>query len=166
MNPLDILLPKPTPPRDGWSWATVTSVSPLRVQMDGPDEQPLDVTPDALMPVGVGDRVRVHRHGRRIVVHGPARGQPFAMASGVAEITMAGSTAVVTVTLPAGRFTVPPHLSWGRSHSGASSAAAVVGVNPAAVTANSFPLGGYGSYTGTVTVWWTAVQMTAGSASG
>jgi len=43
--------------------ATVTSVDPIRFQLDGEDA-PKPITPDALVPVHPGDRVRLLHHGR------------------------------------------------------------------------------------------------------
>ena len=50
--------------------ATVTSVNPLRIQMDGPNEAPLSESPTTLVPVGPGDRVRVLHYGTTHLVLG------------------------------------------------------------------------------------------------
>jgi len=45
-----------------YRWATVTSVNPLRIQLDAPDTAPLPFTPDSLIPLSeltVGVRVWV-----------------------------------------------------------------------------------------------------------
>lgn len=61
------------------AWATVTSVTPLRVRTD--DATVLDVPTDTLVAgLGVGDRVRVELYGttgRRVVVVGTAGGEPL-----------------------------------------------------------------------------------------
>ncbi len=86
MRGLNLLasLVRETPDISIWSWATVTAVGPLRVQLDGEDA-PLDVTPDTLVaPLAVGARVWVQlvtnanptRRYRRLVVLGRA-GCPF-----------------------------------------------------------------------------------------
>jgi len=69
MNPLDVLLPQPTPDNESWHWATVASTDPLRVQLDG-DSAPLLATPENLAGgLLVGDRVWVQRYGRRLILH-------------------------------------------------------------------------------------------------
>lgn len=61
-------------PSDSWRWATVMTVSPLRIRFDG-DGTTLAVTPDTLVgKVQSGDRVWAQLHGRRIVVIGRAGG--------------------------------------------------------------------------------------------
>lgn len=59
----------PAPVGSSWKWGTVTATGPLRVRVDG-DDAPLDVTPDALAVVAVGDRVFCLLTGRRLVVLG------------------------------------------------------------------------------------------------
>ena len=146
--------------------ATVTSVGPVRIQVDG-QAAPVAASPDSLVPVGPGDRVRVLRYGTTHLIVGRInpRGTPYAQAAGTVEITMNGTAATVLVPFPPGRFTVRPIITWGRSHNGASSAAAIVGVLPHS-SPHEFTIGGYGTYTGTITVWWHAVQMTPTSADG
>lgn len=48
MSSLDYLLPTSTPGGEDWEWATVTSVSPLRIRIDG-DSAPLAGSPDSLV---------------------------------------------------------------------------------------------------------------------
>lgn len=73
---LQLLLPAPTPADWSWTWGTVTQASPLRVRVDG-DSTALDLTPDTLVAdLQVGQRVRLHRDGRRAVVIGAAGGDP------------------------------------------------------------------------------------------
>ena len=67
-NPLTGLL-KPPAESDSRLWATVTSVNPLLVRLDG-ENYPLAASPDTLTPVEVNDRVRVHLHQRRAVIVG------------------------------------------------------------------------------------------------
>lgn len=66
---------KPQPPASSWKWGTVTATAPLRVRLDG-DDDALDITPDALAVVGVGDRVWCQLHGatakKRLIILGKA----------------------------------------------------------------------------------------------
>lgn len=66
------LLSGPESAGDGWTWATVTATSPLRVRRDG-EAAALDLTPDVLAHVGtlsVGHRVWCQIRARRVIVHG------------------------------------------------------------------------------------------------
>jgi|SRR5690625_2712442 len=169
-------------------WATVTDTEPLRIRYDG-EPNPSIVTPqNTVAGLAIGDRVAVGKqHGQALIVGraggvtefdagmitsgtlDPGRrwaGAPFAEAAGLVPITMSGTSALQTVVFPAGRFTVPPVLTFGRSHNGASGAAGIPAANPVSVDATKAVIGVYGNYTGTVTVWWRAVQMTPTSASG
>ena len=67
-NPLTGLL-KPPVESDSWLWATVTSINPLLVRLDG-ETYPLAASPDTLTSVEVNDRVRVHLYQRRAVIIG------------------------------------------------------------------------------------------------
>lgn len=67
---LELLLPQPKEQKDGWSWATVTQESPLRIRLDG-DDAALLITPESLVgEQAVGRRVWVQLVGRRAIVHG------------------------------------------------------------------------------------------------
>lgn len=56
------------------SWATVTSVSPVKVQMDGSGD-PLDGAPDSVVAgLLVGDRVLVARQGSQVIILGRGGG--------------------------------------------------------------------------------------------
>jgi hypothetical protein len=71
---LDLLIPKPKPLTDRFTWATVASVDPIRVQLDG-ETVPLDITPDCLVDVGwldAGRRVWCQVYGRRVLILGQA----------------------------------------------------------------------------------------------
>lgn len=69
-----------TSPLVGAWWATVTQVSPLRIQRDG-DDAALPITPDSLIPAPpVGTRVWVVQTGRRITVVGMPAGPDAALA--------------------------------------------------------------------------------------
>ncbi|MBK7822813.1 MAG: hypothetical protein IPJ61_17555 [Tessaracoccus sp.] len=77
-NPLDFLLPGPDAPRSEWVWAVVTSVTPLRIQIDG-DTAPLVGAPRSLIKpanLHVGGRVRVElartSSGTQPIIHGPS----------------------------------------------------------------------------------------------
>lgn len=76
MKNLDLLIPTaPKPPSDWWSWATVTTASPLRVRLDG-ETAALAATPDATVRnLAVNDRVWVQVSSRRIIVLGKSGGQ-------------------------------------------------------------------------------------------
>ncbi|VEI13208.1 hypothetical protein [Trueperella bialowiezensis] len=74
-NPLTDLM-RPTSVPESWRWATVVQTNPVRVRLDG-DTEPLLATPDCLVPVSVGDRVRVHMLHRRMTIAGKLyRGSP------------------------------------------------------------------------------------------
>ena len=76
-----------------FTWGTVTSVSPLRVQLDG-DSSALPFTPDSLIDplvLAVDDRVRCELSERRIVIHGRSGGDGVTPAG--SEMMFAGSTA-------------------------------------------------------------------------
>lgn len=84
MNGLDFLLDPPAQRFSDWSWATVTSVDPVHIRLDG-DTAPLAVPPTLLVPeaeLEVDTRVRVHMDksnalgqvGARIYVIGVAGG--------------------------------------------------------------------------------------------
>lgn len=69
---LDFLLEPPAPPADTYRWATVTSINPIRIQLDG-DPAPVESEPDTLQTVAVGNRVWVQVHGRQMVILGAAK---------------------------------------------------------------------------------------------
>lgn len=61
-----------------FTWATVTQVSPLRIQLDG-DPAALLITPSSLVDtaaLAVSDRVRVEMADNRVIVHGRYGGGP------------------------------------------------------------------------------------------
>lgn len=69
MNNLGLLIPSKGE-TDLWSWATVTSINPIKVRIDG-DSAPLSATPDALYKgATIGHRVWVQLSGRRVIIHG------------------------------------------------------------------------------------------------
>ena len=67
-NPLTGLI-EPPDRRDSWRWGTIVSGSPVRVRLDGDSEASL-ATPDCLVSVTTGDRVRVQIANRRMTVFG------------------------------------------------------------------------------------------------
>ena len=71
-NPFATLLPTGTN-SESWRWATVTSIDPLRIQLDG-DSQPLLSTPDSLITPTAGQRVRVHLYNHRATIIGTTGG--------------------------------------------------------------------------------------------
>ena len=57
-------------------WATVTSITPLRVRLDG-DTAALPFTPDSIVDPAaliVNDRVRCEIDARRVIIHGRSGG--------------------------------------------------------------------------------------------
>lgn len=61
-----------------FKWATVRSVGPISVQLDG-DPAPLALIPDCLVDpasLAVGNRVRVELSQRKVVIHGKNNGFP------------------------------------------------------------------------------------------
>jgi len=156
-------------------WGTVTEVSPLRIRLDG-DTAALSMTPDSLLdPLGVAvsDRVRVELSGNRVVVLGRSGGQgdtgrvPHAVAAGLTRVSGTGTgMAEVTVTLPSGRFSVPPIVVASVSYSTAS---AYFIASADSVTTSSFTIRLVrpgATFAGSYDVPWTATQMSSGSASG
>lgn len=76
------------------TWATVTSLDPLRVRPDGSTEV-LEATPDNLAgPLAVGARVMIQVHGRKIVLFGP----PVRVVQHGSDVTTNGD--VITVGSP------------------------------------------------------------------
>src|SRR5690625_767074 len=77
-NPFDMLLePEESRDESTWRWATVTSVSPLRIRLDQ-DAAPLDGDPiDLVGGLEEGDRVWVQLHRSR----GRRGAQPLIMAA-------------------------------------------------------------------------------------
>ena len=67
-NPLTGLI-EPPDRKDSWRWGTIVSGSPVRVRLDGDSEASL-ATPDCLVSVTTGDRVRVQISNRRMTVFG------------------------------------------------------------------------------------------------
>lgn len=73
MNPLNALIPiAPREVAAQYRWGTVTTASPLAVQLDG-DTEPLAGVPVTLETVALGARVLVLIHDRRAVVLGSAK---------------------------------------------------------------------------------------------
>ena len=68
-NPLDILLPEPSPPVPVFQWATVLAGSPLEIQFDG-DSEPLKGPPSTLVTLVTGDRVFAVVVERRVTILG------------------------------------------------------------------------------------------------
>lgn len=61
-----------------FKWATVRSISPISVQLDG-DPAPLALIPDCLVDpasLAIGNRVRVELSKRKVVIHGRNNGTP------------------------------------------------------------------------------------------
>src|SRR5690625_3283499 len=92
--------------------ATVTSVDPVRIRIDG-ESRSLAATPANGLPVGTGERVRVIRYGTTLLIAARMnlRRQAFAQAA-IAATTAVGGTdrASAGVTFPTGLFTAPPRV--------------------------------------------------------
>lgn len=145
---------------------TVTGVGPVRVHLDG-DTQPLPATPRTLVPVGPGDRVTVAHHKRVVTILGVlgTTGRPWRMAAGQVEITGTGDTTAGAVAqFPAGRFTVTPRIS-PTPHSSVYLAYRAGGTSPTQIEVGVRRFDG-APFNDTVTVSWTAVQMTPTSSGG
>ena len=99
-NPLTGLI-EPPDRKDSWRWGTVVSGNPVRVRLDG-DSEPSLATPDCLVPVTAGDRVRVQISNRRMTVYGKlhsgTQGNP-------GEIVINGTAYPTSGTAPVPSFT-------------------------------------------------------------
>ena len=148
--------------------ATVTSINPVRIRIDG-ESQSLAASPDVAEPVGPGDRVRVLRHGTThlVIARMNVGRTPYAMAAGNAGVPGAGANvATVDITFPANRFhsaSVPivtlsvRQTPWYYAYANNVSASGfTIGVRR--YDGNDFDF--------TNTVMWQAVQMTPTAATG
>lgn len=103
-NPLTGLI-EPPDRRDSWRWGTVVSGSPVRVRLDGDSEASL-ATPDCLVSVTAGDRVRVQIANRRMTVfgklHAGTQGNPGELVINGTAYATSGTASV-------------PSFSWGFS---------------------------------------------------
>lgn len=68
-----ILLPPPSAPSASYRYGTVEALNPLRVRVDG-SESPVSSAPSTLVPLSVGDRVRIQIYQLRMVVIGVVGG--------------------------------------------------------------------------------------------
>ncbi|WP_136051206.1 hypothetical protein [Microbacterium sp. K36] len=138
-------------------WGTVTQTVPLRVRLDG-DTEPLPLSPqNAVGTVWIGERVVVvEQHRRVVIVAAPSppsvRGKVVCAASGV-----------TTVTLPAGKFPVVPHMSATPVMNSLVGAAHITGLTTTSFEVRLFSLNGT-QIAGTVD--WTASMATGISAGG
>lgn len=83
MNNLGLLLPDKAGRTELWTWATVTSINPIKVRIDG-DTAALAASPDSLYKnVAVGHRVWVQLSGHRVIIHGA--GGSSANTAGIVE---------------------------------------------------------------------------------
>lgn len=148
-------------------WGTVTGVSPLRVMLDG-DAAALPFAPACpVRNLTVGQRVVcVEQHRRVIVIQANGNSSPFAMAAGevVVTPTAANTPTPVTVTLPVGRFTLPPTIT--ATAVSIVPGTVVTGVGIGDRLATSFVLWLTRTNTTQTRMAWQAVQMGSGSASG
>lgn len=88
-------------------WATVTSVAPLAIRLDG-DTDPLSGSPATLIPtLLVGERVMVMMQSRRATIvgrSGTAVRRTGRLSVSTGTLTQVGTSGVYTATVP---FTVP-----------------------------------------------------------
>lgn len=105
INPLDALLDLPEDRRTDlrFSWAWVTNVSPLRIQLDH-ETQPLVASPSSLTQVSVGDRVYTVTWGGRIVILGRKGGGGWQ--SWTPALTSSGNNVVMGNSTRVGRYVV------------------------------------------------------------
>lgn len=88
-------------------WATVSSISPVRVTLDG-DTAELPIALDALVDptsLSVGDRVRCEWAGRRLILHGRSGGERVRSVTYTTSSLANGATEVGMLELGAG-FTI------------------------------------------------------------
>lgn len=134
-----------------FKWGTVTSVSPLRVKLDG-DTVALPVKPSLLVSpaaLAVGDRVRCELANRRLIVYGLRDDgdtgwvdvAPYFLEATSADIKRVGSTgmlrATVGVDIPTGTSSMdvtstPLPIEWRSPHNMFGAAFAVGGVSATA----------------------------------
>ena len=68
-NPFELALPGPAAAGDVFTWGIITSIDPVRVQLNG-DTAPLPFSPSLLCRVRVGSKVWVQVHHRETIVLG------------------------------------------------------------------------------------------------
>lgn len=148
-------------------WGTVTSGSPLRVILDGSTE-PLPFAPQTTVrDLSVGDRVVCVEQHRRVIVLSVPSAAPYGVAAGsflhTSTIPADGGFEDVSITFPAGRFTVAPIVL-----AGASSVRLNVSALPG-VTSTGCTLRIFNPFSLDVTsanIRWHATQMRTGGAGG
>lgn len=144
--------------------ATVTSVDPVRIQVDG-QGAPVAASPDTLVPVGPGDRVRVLRYGTTHLIIGVngGTGKPWRTAAGIAEIPASSEPVLsVRVDFPQGRFTQAPIVVATPGNGAYAGFAHLVTSNGANVGSRRIA----GETVAAHTIYWHAIQMTPTSADG
>lgn len=103
-NPLEMLINQPEEPTIDFVWATVTSVAPLAIRLDG-DSTSLDGVPSTLVDpqtLSVSDRVYVVQNGRRVTVIGRGGGavapgtRPYAPLPEVQTVHYSGASGAIT----------------------------------------------------------------------
>lgn len=120
---------------------------------------------------GVGARVRIEMHqGDALAVGavGPDAypGQPFATAAGQVALSLSSAAfGTAAVAFPAGRFASPPVVTLGKGTNGGKMIPQAGSITKDGFTAR-IDSGDGSTYTGTVTVYWVAVQMRSDSAAG
>lgn len=93
-----------------FKWGTVTSVSPLRIRLDG-DAAQLPITPDSLidpLTLTIADRVRVEIANNRVIIHGRSGGEYAAVRAAV-NVAVPVGTIVWTVAVSAGLLWLVPN---------------------------------------------------------
>ena len=150
------------------SAATVTSVVPVRIQVDG-QSAPVAASPDTLVPVGPGDRVRVLRYGTTHLILGRINtaGQPWRQAVGLVDVTISNDIAgTATITFPPDRFTVPPLVFASVTNNTRQYVAPSVATSNTDYAVVQVRRIDGTTVTETLTVAWHAIQMTPTSAEG
>lgn len=163
-NPFATLIPTRMESKESWRWGAIQSVAPLRVKLDG-DTEALTASPDTLVPVKLGDRVRVHVYNRRATIIGVNGG---AIPEQVFQADVAGAAGdlllVAGKTYPRTGLVAVPAFTWAATYAGPAYCATVPIPNPYA------PPEGYGFvYEMAATSGWTwcsTVQMGTASSSG
>lgn len=152
--------------------AVVADDDPLRLYLDGSTTVSVPASRLRGPLPAAGERVVVWRRGRKLLVLGrvstAAAGEaPFLMHAGSVSLVFSSDSLVsgAPVTFPAPAFTHAPIVTWGKAANGNK-----VVMQHSGLSASGFtPVGATGdgsNYTGTVTGYWMAVQMTSTGAAG
>lgn len=75
LNNLNLLIPKTQTPPPTYSWGTITTTSPVQIQVDG-FETTIQPTDTLASPLNIGDRVYIQFKGSRSVILGVSANNP------------------------------------------------------------------------------------------